>query len=83
MEGHGSYKDEWAYRPYNKAVPVKILRWVKKIQEKFGKDVLFFVSDYAVPRPDPFIMVTAPDVSRIIFGVWDEPAFDDDEKARE
>ena len=75
--GHGSYTNEWEYRPYDKAVPIHILRRVQKIQEKFGAEALFFVSDYAVPNPDPFIMVTALDVDRIVFGVWDEPTFDD------
>jgi len=73
---YGSYRDEWEYRPYEKAVPIHILRRVEKIQDRFKDNVLFFVSDYAVPNPDPFIMVTALDVSKIIFGVWDEPAFD-------
>ncbi len=73
--GHGSYKDEWNYRPYDKAVPIRILRQVKKIQDKFSHKVLFFVSDYAVPDPDPFIMVTALDVQKIVFGVWNEPGF--------
>lgn len=73
--GHGSYRDEWNYRPYNKAVPIHILRRVKDIQDRFGDQVKFFVSDYAVPDPDPFIMVTALDVKNIIFGVWDEPGF--------
>ncbi len=75
--GHGSYLPKWEYRPYDKAVPIHILRRVQKIQEKFGDEALFFVSDYAVPNPDPFIMVTALDVSRIVFGVWDEPTFDE------
>jgi hypothetical protein len=75
FRGHGSYRDEWNYRPYDKAVPIHILRQVKKIQDKFGDQVKFFVSDYAVPDPDPFIMVTALDVDRVIFGVWDEPGF--------
>lgn len=80
MRGHGSYRDEWEYRPYAKAVPIHILRRVKKIQDKFGDAVKFFVSDYADPRPDPFIMTTALDVKRIIFGVWDEPGFSSEEK---
>jgi hypothetical protein len=73
--GHDSYRPEWPYRPYDKAVPIRILRDVKKIQDRFRDSVLFFVSDYAVPNPDPFIMVTALDVHRIVFGVWDEPSF--------
>ena len=28
---------------------------------------------------DPFIMVTNRDVERIVFGVWDEPGFGEDE----
>ena len=71
----GSFKKEWAYRPYEKAVPIHILRQVKLINDEFGGKVGFFVSDYADPNPDPFIMVTAIDVTLIIFGVWDEPAF--------
>lgn len=73
--GHGSYRDEWNYRPYDKVIPIHILRQVKTIQDKFGDRVMFFVSDYAVPNPDPFIMVTALDVQKIVFGVWDEPKF--------
>lgn len=74
--GHGSYIDEWTHRPYSRAIPIHILRQVKSIQGRFGDQVKFFVSDYAVPNPDPFIMVSALDVSFIIFGVWDEPGFD-------
>lgn len=73
--GHDWYSDEWRCRPYDKAIPIDILRNVKKIQDKFEDKVYFFVSDYSVPQPDPFIMVTALDVPRIVFGVWDEPAF--------
>jgi hypothetical protein len=73
--GHGGYNDDWEHRRYDKPVPLSILRDVKKIDDKFGDQVGFFVSDYAVPNPDPFIMVTALDVARIVFGVWDEPDF--------
>lgn len=77
-EGHGSYHNGWDYRPYDKIIPIHILQRVKKIAEKFPS-ALFFVSDYAIPNPDPFIMVTALDVQRIVFGVWDEPAFEANE----
>jgi hypothetical protein len=74
--GHGSCRaNEWTYRPYHHAVPAPILWNAKKIHDEFGERVKFFVSDYAVPKPDPFIMVTAQDVDKIIFGVWDEPSF--------
>ncbi len=77
--GHGSYRDEFPYRPYARAVPIHILRQVKRIQDQFGDRALFFVSDYADPNPDPFIMVTAMDVQLIVFGVWDEPGFGTDD----
>lgn len=60
--GHGSYYDAWAYRPYDRAIPIHILRHVKTIQARFSDSVPFFVSDYAVLQPDPFIMVTALDL---------------------
>ena len=74
--GHGSYCDEPEYHaPTSHLIPIHILRNVKKIQDRFGTNVQFFVTDYATPKPDPFIMVTAYQVPRIIFGVWDEPGF--------
>lgn len=74
--GHGSCRPkDWVYRAYDRAVPAHVLRHVKKIEGKFGERVKFLVSDYAVPKPDPFIAVTAPDVDLIIFDAWDEPGF--------
>lgn len=61
--------------PYKKLVPFEILQNVEKLQNKFGNEVAFLVSDYAVSYPDPFICVTGLEVDRIVFGVWDEPAF--------
>jgi len=72
---NGSYKDGWAWRPYDKSVPLYILEQVHEIESQFDEGPLFFVSDYAVSNPDPFIMVTALDVKRIVFGMWDEPNF--------
>ena len=74
-ERRGAYRHDFDHRPYDKAVPIRILRQVEGIQNKFGNRLNFFVSDYGVPSPDPFIMVTALDVEQIIFGVWDEPDF--------
>ncbi len=71
---HGRY--DATYEPYDKAVPLKILKDVKKVNDKFGNKVAFFVSDFDhMIVPDPFIMVTAKNVDTIIFGVWDEPDF--------
>jgi len=62
---------------YDKMVPLHILQDVKLLDKKFDGEVGFFVTDYAVPHPDPFILVAAPKESaeRIIFGAWDEPGF--------
>jgi hypothetical protein len=78
--GHGGYDRGRESQTYSRAVPIHILRRVKKIQDQFGNKVGFFVSDYASPNPDPFILVTAAEVDRIIFGVWDEPGFEAEEQ---
>lgn len=63
---------------YSHAVPLAELRKVKLINEKFNAGevrVGFFVSDYRVPNPDPFIMLVGDGFGPIVFGVWDEPGF--------
>lgn len=69
-------------RPYDRLVPVHALLKVAAIEEKFGDQVRFFVSDYASPKADPFIMVrpatTFPGTLaeyHLVFDVWDEPGF--------
>jgi hypothetical protein len=70
---HGQY--DWGRcSPYDKAVPLRVLKEVKLIENEVPT-AHFFVSDYAIVRPDPFIMVTQRDVARIVFDVWDEPDF--------
>lgn len=64
----------WACRPYDKAVPFEVLQTVMEVEQKFPGRLHFFVSDIS-PDPDPFIILTARDMDRIVFGVWDEPAF--------
>lgn len=59
---------------YNRPVPLSTLRIVSKIAAEFPQ-AHFFVSDYQVGRPDPFLAVAAPDVPLIIVDVWDEPDF--------
>lgn len=73
--------NKWVCRPYHRAVPLRVLARVEQIAEAFPS-AFFFVTDMADKReldlsrrPDPFICVTALDVSRIIFDVWDEPGF--------
>jgi hypothetical protein len=79
-EGYGPDKSgdrvKWVY---GHPVPLAELRKVKTINDEFNSgerpQVGFFVSDYAVPNPDPFIMVVGRGFSPIVFGVWDEPGF--------
>ena len=59
---------------YGKAVPMKVLEDVRRIEKEFPT-MLFFISDYEVPNPDPFIMMTSQGIRLIVFGVWDEPDF--------
>jgi hypothetical protein len=61
--------------PYRKRVPLEMLKRAAAIKEKFGKEVEFYVSDYAVVDPDPFIMVKRGNCEHIVFGVWDEPGW--------
>lgn len=63
-------------RPYSHAIPLRVLLTVEKIHREFGDRVKFFVTDFAVPRPDPFIAVWAPDIPRFVFDFWDEPDFE-------
>lgn len=74
--------NEWGCRPYERLVPMHALEKVAKIEAKFGERVKFFVSDYASPNVDPFIMVrptmTVSGTSAeyyLVFDVWDEPGF--------
>lgn len=61
---------------YSRLVPVEHLKNAKRIRDKFGGKVQFYVSDFAVPNPDPFICVHWLGLAEpIVFGVWDEPGF--------
>lgn len=65
------------YQEYDRPVPIHILKRVKILQREF-RNCTFFVTDYDVPQPDPFICVKAEGVDqRVIFGMWDEPGFED------
>lgn len=80
IDGHATWRWPSYYdaNPYDKAVPVHILRQVKLINDHFNGQssvVKFFVTDYAVPNPDPFIAVRGAGTELIVFGVWDEPEF--------
>ena len=72
-----------ACRPYERLVPHYALEKVLRLESKFKNKVAFFVSDYADPKPDPFIGVRSrrcadvedPSDDMIIFDVWKEPGF--------
>jgi hypothetical protein len=75
--GHGHYSHEYSsHGPYNKLVPLRILKDVKKIEERFEGSVGFYVSDFEnIHIDDPFIMLKNVGMRTIIFGMWDEPDF--------
>ena len=62
-------------RPYDKEVPLRVLGTVEQIHQEFGDKVKFFVTDYSVPRPDPFIAIIVQDMPSLVFDYWDEPDF--------
>lgn len=59
---------------YHRPVPIEMLKRAAAIKKQFS-DAEFYVSDYAVVVPDPFIMVKRGGCEHIVFGVWDEPGF--------
>lgn len=59
---------------YHRPVPLEMLKRAAEIKKKFDA-AEFYVSDYAVVVPDPFIMVKLQDCEHVVFGVWDEPGF--------
>lgn len=73
----------WECRPYARLVPRHALEKVEKIHLKFGDEVKIFVSDFAVPDLDPFIMARPALCDdgggkrdyKVIFDAWDEPGF--------
>jgi len=75
--------EDGSCRPYERLVPHHVLEKVVLLESKFKKKVAFFVSDYADPKPDPFIGVRPrrcaddedPSDDMIIFDVWNEPGF--------
>ena len=78
-EGHGAYRGkDWSGRPYGKIIPMRVLERIALVQEEFP-DAIFFVSDYEMSKPDPFLAVCGPmaDTHLFIIDVWDEPGFTD------
>lgn len=64
---------------YDKSIPLHVLKRAKVINDHFNKPgqprvVNFTVSDYALVKPDPFIMGEYKG-HKFVFGCWDEPTF--------
>lgn len=78
---YSSTDKSWECRPYARLVPQHALEKVARIEARFGDRVKFFVSDYAAPDVDPFIMVRPTMCNdggaeyRLVFDAWDEPGF--------
>lgn len=61
---------------YHNAVPIHALQKVETIVSGMpDKSVHFYVSDYEVPHPDPFLAVAGVGFSMIVIDHWDEPDF--------
>ncbi len=60
---------------YSKAIPYAVLLSIKKLKDKFLDKVNFYVSDYEVRDPDPFLLVTGPGLDYYVIERWDEPSF--------
>lgn len=62
---------------YSRPVPIEVLRNVDMLSTKFGaENLIFAVTDFEVPDPDPFIRVSwRGSDDHIIFGMWDEPGY--------
>lgn len=71
-DGHYS-----GWHNYDRAVPVEILQNVDLLMNQFPTtELIFMVSDFEVPNPDPFITVQiGRNGQKIVFGVWDEPGY--------
>lgn len=65
---------------YGRAIPARVLETAASVLEKIP-DATFFVSDYEVVKPDPFLAVTTKRMLEQdklwIIDVWAEPGFSD------
>lgn len=59
---------------YKRIVPAPVLMTVEKLVTEFGDAVKFYVSDYDLPQPDPFLAAAIYHEWEVIER-WDEPGF--------
>jgi hypothetical protein len=67
------HSDEDGHRPYNRIVPLRVLKTIALIQGAYPSSK-FYVSDL-VKIPDPFAAVNIGTKTFHVFAVWDEPGF--------
>ena len=63
LDGSSSHHGQFSDGVYSRPIPYPVLLTIDRIEEvtkKYRIQPAFFVSDYAVPAPDPFLMVTIP-----------------------
>ena len=61
---------------YHRAVPIHMLRRAAALLRADPK-LVFEVSDYEAPDPDPFLAVRRRESEqRFVIGAWDEPGFE-------
>jgi hypothetical protein len=63
---------------YHREIPFHALNKVDILLSTYEKptELLFFISEYDVPHPDPFLAVTAIGASTVfVIDHWDEPGF--------
>jgi hypothetical protein len=65
----------WLARRYAHTVPLHALERVAKIEREFTGRAFFFVSDYAAPDPDPYLMVTDGRGTPFVTDRWAEPGW--------
>jgi hypothetical protein len=65
----------WLRHPYAHTVPLHVLERVAKIEREFTGRAFFFVSDYAAPDPDPYLMVTDGRGTPFVTDRWAEPSW--------
>lgn len=74
----------WAFGVYQRAVPLRVLELVSEIEAHMPDDLEYYVTDYRVASPDPFIMAIPRGSEErryvTVIAVWDEPTFFDDGK---
>lgn len=59
---------------YQKLVPFEVLQLVKTLKAKIP-ELLFYVSEVGVPNPNPFLLVNAKGMEKMVIAHWDEPGY--------